>query len=538
MIRGRSDDKRTVYSGQQISTSSSLTTSSGFGADIWGPAGSEAANVADVIFGGGIELLYSVVDTLSFDATACAVDFTSHVSFTTGPPTTFYHSVYHIAVVLMGDIKYMLTDPDVELQSADREQLAAANKSWSDLLDRYVEGAAGATSKGVSPHAVDPLSPASTLGSFVQSALTLSTAFTEDSTRTTDVQQLENAWNKVALEAQGVALAVQVGGDSRRPFTTMSDEGLRTEIKAAAANLRTDAGTINDCLRAAAPAENGAACLDAKLDSFQDEWARFLDVTNPVQLGADQSSMERPGWGGGEDQAGSRASPTVLTLSGTTGYSFTYKTTVDKAFSQSLEFALNGESTFSLSGDADIAPIPILIVSGELSAKYGASADTSRSRASSLSTVNARTTAWTFEDSTIGDSFVVRVSEDSRFGTPFFSVIGGRSKCGCERGTVCREGVKIEVEAARAINVPHGHSAWFNVILTNDSPTKESWASNPGGQSLEKSADGSETVAGTVSEMDHNWGTFSLYTNMATNPTGIGMFINGKQGTRLSPLHY
>ena len=54
-------------------------------------------------------------------------------------------------------------------------------------------------------------------------------------------------------------------------------------------------------------------------------------------------------------------------------------------------------------------------------------------------------------------------------------------------------------------------------------------ATNPGGVELEKSSvDGKDTVSSSREMGNHMWGMFSFYVNMATNPSGIGFYINGK----------
>ena len=78
-------------------------------------------------------------------------------------------------------------------------------------------------------------------------------------------------------------------------------------------------------------------------------------------------------------------------------------------------------------------------------------------------------------DSDFRDKFVVQVGSDSRFGTPVFVTKGGRSACPGEDGTVFREsGWKLEVSATNNRNLDPGERALLTVVVTNDSPYRES----------------------------------------------------------------
>ena len=97
----------------------------------------------------------------------------------------------------------------------------------------------------------------------------------------------------------------------------------------------------------------------------------------------------------------------------------------------------------------------------------------------------ARTFVWNYHgqlsvlyslgDSDFRDKFVVQVGSDSRFGTPVFVTKGGRSACPGEDGTVFREsGWKLEVSATNNRNLDPGERALLTVVVTNDSPYRES----------------------------------------------------------------
>ena len=75
------------------------------------------------------------------------------------------------------------------------------------------------------------------------------------------------------------------------------------------------------------------------------------------------------------------------------------------------------------------------------------------------------------------DKFVIQVSTDKRFGTPLFRTIGGASKCPGEPDTMWREnGIQIRTEWAPGMNnefIPPDSTALFDVIITNESPYRE-----------------------------------------------------------------
>lgn len=78
-------------------------------------------------------------------------------------------------------------------------------------------------------------------------------------------------------------------------------------------------------------------------------------------------------------------------------------------------------------------------------------------------------------DAHFGDKFVVSVSSDSRYGSPMFRTIGGRSKCPGELNTVFREsGIKLEVTGIKTLRLNPNDKALFQVKIRNESPYRES----------------------------------------------------------------
>ena len=82
----------------------------------------------------------------------------------------------------------------------------------------------------------------------------------------------------------------------------------------------------------------------------------------------------------------------------------------------------------------------------------------------------------------LGDLFVVRMTEDPVYGTPFFTTVGGQSKCPGETGTSNRwSGVTITQIIPRCgldrqspcdpTTLAVGQPATFGVVIENLSPT-------------------------------------------------------------------
>ena len=87
-------------------------------------------------------------------------------------------------------------------------------------------------------------------------------------------------------------------------------------------------------------------------------------------------------------------------------------------------------------------------------------------------------TTYSLGDSDPFDKFVIKVATDKRFGTPIFKTIGGASKCPAEPNTMWREsGIILTTLASPGMNnkfVSPQSSALFDVIITNESPYRES----------------------------------------------------------------
>ena len=83
-------------------------------------------------------------------------------------------------------------------------------------------------------------------------------------------------------------------------------------------------------------------------------------------------------------------------------------------------------------------------------------------------------TLYTLGDPELGDKFVVQVASDTRFGTPVFMTLGGRSLCPGEAQTVFREaGYTLELATTANERLNPGDRAVLHVLLHNDSPYRE-----------------------------------------------------------------
>ena len=83
-------------------------------------------------------------------------------------------------------------------------------------------------------------------------------------------------------------------------------------------------------------------------------------------------------------------------------------------------------------------------------------------------------TLYTLGDPELGDKFVIQVASDTRFGTPVFMTLGGRSLCPGEAQTVFREaGYTLELAKTANERLNPGDRAVLNVVLRNESPYRE-----------------------------------------------------------------
>lgn len=80
----------------------------------------------------------------------------------------------------------------------------------------------------------------------------------------------------------------------------------------------------------------------------------------------------------------------------------------------------------------------------------------------------------------VGDLFALRITEDSVFGTPVFTTIGGQSKCPAETATLAREsGVELidiihmcgDSGSETCSDLEEDEKAYFSAVIFNNSPT-------------------------------------------------------------------
>ena len=181
--------------------------------------------------------------------------------------------------------------------------------------------------------------------------------------------------------------------------------------------------------------------------------------------------------------------PDIMTFAGDTEYTFEHSVAVDNSFSQNMALDMSAE-VLDWTGPSKLClGIEMIMFCKVSQGEYTtASAKVTVDRESTWGVGDRRTTSWSFLDSTdalagsldgdladVGDSFVVRVREDPKFGVPMWQTLGGMSKCRCEPGTACREKVGISVAPASLYRLPEDAEAVWTVDLQNLSPTRESW---------------------------------------------------------------
>ncbi len=105
---------------------------------------------------------------------------------------------------------------------------------------------------------------------------------------------------------------------------------------------------------------------------------------------------------------------------------------------------------------------------------------------------NYVTVGYELADDDVGDFFSVDIGVDSRYGTPVFETVSGRSSCPWEVNTQPRDSLALFIEPPVRTDVPQNELASFTITLENLSPSeelREYWlypvqSSNPGGATL------------------------------------------------------
>lgn len=153
---------------------------------------------------------------------------------------------------------------------------------------------------------------------------------------------------------------------------------------------------------------------------------------------------------------------------------------VEKTLSESFEGLLG----FALSTGATGA------TTAQLELKTGAKFEGSFSLVTDQLTQRGTTVGYVLKDDDPLDTWTMDVKDDPLFKTPVFDVRAGQTSCPWEVGTSQREGVElISVDGNTRDSVPSNGIAAFKFLLTNRSPTFETWTygvtagpeSNPNG---------------------------------------------------------
>lgn len=154
------------------------------------------------------------------------------------------------------------------------------------------------------------------------------------------------------------------------------------------------------------------------------------------------------------------------------GVQYEYSETRDTAqqVESSLSESFEGLLGFALSTGATGA------TTGQIELKTGAKFEGSFSQSTGNLTQRGTTVGYVLKDDDPLDTWTMDVKDDPLFKTPVFDVRAGQTSCPWEVGTSQREGVKmISVDGNTRLNVPSNGIAAFNFLLTNTSPTGETW---------------------------------------------------------------
>lgn len=154
------------------------------------------------------------------------------------------------------------------------------------------------------------------------------------------------------------------------------------------------------------------------------------------------------------------------------GIQYEYSETRDTAqqVESSLSESFEGLLGFALSTGATGA------ATGQVELKTGAKFEGSFNQGTGQLTQRGTTVGYVLKDDDPLDTWTMDVKDDPLFKTPVFHVRAGQTSCPWEVGTSQREGVKLlSVDGNTRLNVPSNGIAAFNFLLTNTSPTGETW---------------------------------------------------------------
>ena len=171
---------------------------------------------------------------------------------------------------------------------------------------------------------------------------------------------------------------------------------------------------------------------------------------------------------------GNNSEAVLLTFSGG-GASLEFSFTSNELIYDSvweIGFSLDGNYKYSGEGEYGSEEPFVLQILGGANMEFGR--EYSNDRSFQWNRHGVLTTKYSLGDEQNGDKFVVSVSGDKRFGTPVFSVMGGRSMCPGEVGTIWRESdVSLSVKSKVYKDLNPNQRAIYSLVIKNESPYRE-----------------------------------------------------------------
>ena len=171
---------------------------------------------------------------------------------------------------------------------------------------------------------------------------------------------------------------------------------------------------------------------------------------------------------------GNSSEAVLLTFSGggaSLGFSFTSNELIYDSVWE-IGFSLDGNYKYSGEGEFGLEEPVIFKVLGGANMEFGR--EYANDRSFQWNRHGVLTTKYSLGDEQNGDKFVVSVSGDKRFGTPVFSVMGGRSMCPGEVGTIWRESdVSLSVISKVYKDLNPNQRAIYSLVIKNESPYRE-----------------------------------------------------------------
>ena len=248
-------------------------------------------------------------------------------------------------------------------------------------------------------------------------------------------------------------------------------------------SVENDKNAVPGSLFSRGMSDNAESDMKEPRNKMNAESAFFEGNASAMYIDASIFGSEAPFGFGGEDEKDPKLHPTStgskqnvhLTFSGG-GHSLEFNSDVSSnidswGYSWSIEAEAVVENTYE-------NEFTVSIVTGAKSSSNSKDTSVALEHAMAWAKYGNLEVSYSLGDPDPYDKFVVAVSTDKRFGTPIFKTIGGASKCPGEPNTLWREsGLLVETAWAPGVNnkfIPPGQNALFDIIITNESPYRES----------------------------------------------------------------